>query len=80
MLPCLFIASLYNTVPLKHHRFGLTNLPERYLTLRGLEFFGRMNLLKGGILYADRITTVSERFRREMLTPDALISREIWVA
>ena len=50
--------------------FGLTNLPERYFTLRGLEFFGRMNLLKGGILYSDRITTVSERFRREMLTPE----------
>ncbi|HEY0370019.1 MAG TPA: glycogen synthase [Chthoniobacterales bacterium] len=51
--------------------FGLTNLPERYFTLRGLEFFGRLNLLKGGILYADRITTVSERFRHEMLTPEA---------
>ncbi|MGZ5552000.1 MAG: glycogen synthase [Chthoniobacterales bacterium] len=50
--------------------FGLTNLPERYFTLRGLEFFGRMNLLKGGILYADRVTTVSERFRRDMLTPE----------
>jgi starch synthase len=49
--------------------FGLTNLPERYFTLRGIEYFGRMNLLKGGVLYADRITTVSERFRREMLTP-----------
>ncbi len=49
--------------------FGLTNLPERYFTLRGLEYFGRLNLLKGGILFADRITTVSERFRREMLTP-----------
>lgn len=50
--------------------FGLTNLSERYFSLRGLEFFGRMNLLKGGILYSDRVTTVSERFRREMLTPE----------
>ena len=49
--------------------FKLTNLHERFFTLRGLEFFGRMNFLKGGILYADRITTVSERYRREMLTP-----------
>ncbi|MGI9087717.1 MAG: glycogen synthase [Chthoniobacterales bacterium] len=49
--------------------FGLTNLPERYFTLRGLEYFGRMNLLKGGILFADAVTTVSERYRREMLTP-----------
>ncbi len=50
--------------------FGLTNLPERYFSLRGLEYFGRMNLLKGGILFADRITTVSERFRREMLSAE----------
>lgn len=48
--------------------FALTNLPERYFSMRGLEFFGRMNLLKGGIVFADRITTVSDRHRREMLT------------
>ena len=47
-----------------------TNLPERFFTLQGLEFFGRLNFLKGGILYSDRITTVSEHYRREILTPD----------
>ena len=49
--------------------FGLTNLPERFFTLDGVEFFGRLNFLKGGILYADKITTVSEHYRREILTP-----------
>jgi Glycogen synthase len=49
--------------------FGLTNLPEPFFTLHGVEFFGRLNFLKGGILYADRITTVSEHYRREILTP-----------
>jgi starch synthase len=48
--------------------FSLTNLHERFFTLRGVEFFGRMNFLKGGILHADKITTVSERYRREMQT------------
>jgi len=47
--------------------FELTNLPERYFKPRGVEFFGRLNLLKGGVLFADKITTVSERYRREML-------------
>ena len=47
--------------------FDLTNLPERYFKPRGVEYFGRLNLLKGGILFADKITTVSERYRREML-------------
>ena len=50
--------------------FSLTNLPERVFGMRGLEFFGRMNLLKGGVLFADQITTVSERYRREILTPE----------
>ena len=49
--------------------FGLTNLPERFFTLHGVEFFGRLNFLKGGILYADKITTVSEYYRREILNP-----------
>ncbi len=50
--------------------FKLSNLHERFFTLRGVEFFGRMNFLKGGILYADRITTVSEHYKREILTPE----------
>jgi len=29
-----------------------------------------MNFLKGGILFADKITTVSERYKREMQTPE----------
>ncbi|HEY4272630.1 MAG TPA: glycogen synthase [Candidatus Udaeobacter sp.] len=70
----------FNTVLTIHHiadqgsfwglDFQLTNLPERFFTLAGVEFFGRLNFLKGGILYADRITTVSEHYRREILTPD----------
>jgi starch synthase len=48
--------------------FGLTNLPEQFFTLHGVEFFGRLNFLKGGILYAHRMTTVSEHYRREILT------------
>lgn len=49
--------------------FALTNLPERYFMPRALEYFGRLNLLKGGILFADAVTTVSEHYKREMQTP-----------
>src|SRR5438067_7605050 len=49
--------------------FRLTNLPESFFTLHGVEFFGRLNFLKGGVLYADKITTVSDHYRREILTP-----------
>jgi starch synthase len=50
--------------------FRLTNLHERFFTLRGVEFFGKLNFLKGGIVFADRVTTVSERHRREIQTPE----------
>ncbi|MDQ3624306.1 MAG: glycogen synthase GlgA [Verrucomicrobiota bacterium] len=50
--------------------FGLTNLPGHYFTARGLEFYGDLNLLKGGILFADTVTTVSERYAREIQTPE----------
>jgi len=49
--------------------FQLTNLPRWFFTLHGVEFFGRLNFLKGGILFSDRITTVSEHYRREIQTP-----------
>lgn len=45
-------------------------LPERIFAPDGLEFFGRVNLLKAGILYADGVTTVSPRYAREIQTPE----------
>ncbi len=50
--------------------FGLTNLPGDYFTERGVEFYGNVNLLKGGMLFADQVTTVSERYAREIQTPE----------
>ena len=49
--------------------FALTNLPGRYFEPRGVEFFGRLNLLKGGILFADRIVVSSEPYAHEIQTP-----------
>jgi len=50
--------------------FGLTNLPGNYFSATGVEFYGNLNLLKGGILFADRVTTVSETYAREITTPE----------
>ena len=47
--------------------FQLTNLPQHWMSPSGLEFFGSMNLLKGGILAANALTTVSRRYREEIL-------------
>jgi starch synthase len=36
----------------------------------GLEFFGRVNFLKAGIVYSDAINTVSKGYAREIQTPE----------
>ncbi|MCA3184802.1 MULTISPECIES: glycogen synthase GlgA [unclassified Cupriavidus] len=44
-------------------------LPPQSLTPDGIEFWGKINFLKAGIRYADRVTTVSHTYAREILTP-----------
>ncbi|OHE89603.1 MAG: glycogen synthase [Verrucomicrobia bacterium RIFCSPLOWO2_12_FULL_64_8] len=50
--------------------FGLTNLPDELLGIDGLEYYNQINLLKGGILFADRVTTVSPQYAKEIQTPE----------
>ncbi len=50
--------------------FNLTALPGDYFGAGGVEFFGNLNFLKGGIVFADAITTVSERYARDIQTPE----------
>jgi starch synthase len=47
----------------------LLNLDWRYFTAEWLEFYDRINYLKGGIVFADAITTVSPTYAREIQTP-----------
>lgn len=48
--------------------FGLTGLPHRFFSLHGFEFFGQVNLLKGGIVSADVVNTVSPTYAKEIQT------------
>ena len=50
--------------------FALTNLPEALNSIDGLEYYGQVNLLKGGIVFADRVTTVSPNYAKEIQTPE----------
>jgi starch synthase len=50
--------------------FARTNLPEELNNMDGLEYYSQINLLKGGILFADRVTTVSPRYAQEIQTPE----------
>jgi starch synthase len=50
--------------------FPITNLPWDRFTITDMEFFGQFSLLKGGIVHADLVSTVSERYAEEIQTPE----------
>jgi starch synthase len=56
----LFPPSTLHEIQLEPAQFT----PER------LEFFGKLNLLKGGLVYADALTTVSRTYASEIQTPE----------
>ena len=45
-------------------------LPDSFFHADGLEFFGKLNYLKGGLVYADYLTTVSKKYAQEIQTPE----------
>jgi starch synthase len=47
------------------------DLPWDLLSTERLEFWGRISFLKGGINYAEKITTVSPKYAQEIQTPDS---------
>lgn len=50
--------------------FAKTGLASSWFTLGGLEFYGSVNLLKGGMIFSDYLTTVSPTYAKELLTRD----------
>ena len=51
-------------------QFAMTGLPASMYTIAGLEFWGQVNLLKGGLMLADLLSTVSETYALEIQTPE----------
>jgi starch synthase len=47
-----------------------SGLPPSLFSLDALEFYGQVNFLKGGLLFADYLTTVSRRYAKEIQTPE----------
>ena len=48
---------------------GITGLPDYYFVPDKLEAYKDANMLKGGIVYADKVTTVSHSYAEEIKTP-----------
>ncbi len=49
---------------------GRIGLPDSLFNMENLEFYGRVNFLKAGILYATAVNTVSQRYSQEIQTPE----------
>jgi starch synthase len=67
------VLTLHN-MAFQGHYYGLSladlGLPASAMSIDGVEYFGGVGFLKGGIRFADKITTVSPTHAREILTPE----------
>ncbi len=48
----------------------IVGLGREFLNPEGIEFYGNVSYLKAGIVWADMITTVSNSYAREIMTPE----------
>lgn len=51
-----------------HYDWHLLNLPWEYFNHQALEFYGKINFLKGGLVFADALSTVSPKYAKEIQT------------
>ncbi len=53
-----------------HEVVDMTGLPAHIFGTQGLESYGVANCLKGGLVYANAITTVSQTYANDIMTPE----------
>jgi len=53
-----------------HYDMPMTGLGWDLFTPAGIEFYGKINFLKGGLVFSDLLTTVSPTYAREIQTPE----------
>lgn len=52
------------------HQFAQTGLPQALFSPSGLEFYGSVNCLKGGVIFSDAVSTVSPTYAKEIMTSE----------
>ena len=50
--------------------FNDLHLPGELWSMQGIEFYGNASFIKGGIAFADKVTTVSPTYAKEILSPE----------
>ncbi len=70
-VPCVFTVHnlAYQGIFSADH-FGDLGLPPSAFQMDGLEFHGQISYMKAGLFYADKITTVSPTYAREIQKPE----------
>lgn len=53
-----------------HEALYSVGVDTKYFNIDALEFYGKINFMKAGIAYADAVTTVSQSYAKEILTPE----------
>lgn len=54
----------------RRESLGRLGLPDSLFHVDALEFYGNLNLLKGGLVFSDWLSTVSKRYAQEIQTPE----------
>lgn len=60
----LFPAAAFDSLVKQLH------VPARLWAIDGLEFYGQLSFMKGGLIFADMLTTVSPTYAKEIRSPD----------
>jgi starch synthase len=71
--PCPCIVTIHNLAYQGQFPAGLLDalrLPPHSFRMDGVEYYGAIGFLKAGLQFADRITTVSPTYAREIQTPE----------
>lgn len=51
-------------------RLASLRLPRRDFTLEGFEFYGKISALKAGLVFSDKLSTVSPQYAEELMEPE----------